>query len=100
MKKLIDPMLAHSLRQQGYTHIVNKRGKVCAIKDFMVTTAIVVGLDDCGYQRRYCYEKVTQALMAYVAWDGTGHPPGPWVKVKGRADDGTVLDDLNPNLGG
>jgi len=52
---------------------------------------VVVGLDDVGYQRRYCYEHQLAARAALLAWDGRGHPPGPWIKCKGAG-----IDLLNP----
>jgi hypothetical protein len=60
---------------------------------FDYTTAVVVGLDPTGYRLRYCYEHRSDAQAAIKAWDGLGHPPGPWIKCKGGG-----VDLLNPNL--
>jgi len=54
---------------------------------------VVVGLDAVGYQRRYCYEHAADARAALMAWDGNGHPSGPWIKCKGAG-----IDLLNPNF--
>jgi hypothetical protein len=48
----------------------------------MFTTGIFVGIDEWGWQRRYCYENFDDAVAALAAWDGSGDPPGPWIKEK------------------
>lgn len=50
------------------------------------TTALCVGLDAFGYQYRYCYETYNNAIIALFRWDGSGDPPGPWIKLKGHPD--------------
>jgi len=81
------------LAASGYTHICVLQDQVCAVKQFNFTTAVVVGLDDVGYQRRYCYEYQADAQAALVAWDGREHPSGPWIKCKGAG-----IDLLNPDF--
>lgn len=39
-------------------------GVICGIKLFNYTTAIDVGLDEAGYERRYCYEHKEEAQAA------------------------------------
>lgn len=68
-------------------------GPQCAILPFVYTYAIVVGIRVEGYERRYCYEHAKDASEALKAWDGKGHPGGPWIKCKGSG-----IDLLNPNL--
>ena len=65
----------------------------CAVRQFNYSTAVVVGIDEDGYQRRYCYEYRTDAQAALLACDGRGHPAGPWIKCKGEG-----IDLLNPAL--
>lgn len=77
----------------GYTDICVLLGEVCAVKQFNFTTAVVVGLDDVGYQRRYCYEHRADAQAALAVWDGHEHPTGPWIKCKGAG-----IDLLNPDF--
>lgn len=48
--------LAAVLAANGYTHICVLQDQVRAVKKFSFTTAVIVGLDDVGYQRRYFYE--------------------------------------------
>ena len=78
--------------EAGDYHDLRAIGEVtCGIRRFNYTTAIVVGLGEAGYERRYCYEHKDDAQAALRAWDGEGHPSGPWIKCKG-AD----IDLLNP----
>jgi len=83
--------LMESLSANGYTDLRMLRGKLCAVKRFNFTTAIVVGMDVVGYERRYCYEHRVEAQAALLEWDGDGHPSGPWIKCKGAG-----VDLLNP----
>jgi hypothetical protein len=81
------------LAAQGYSGIRERNGQICAIQRFNFTTAIVVGLDPAGYQRRYCFEHEEDAWRGLGAWDGKGHPGGAWIKCKGAG-----IDLLNPAL--
>lgn len=91
-KVLQQPWL-DALRAQGYSDICVRAKVLCAIKDFNFTTAVVVGLDPVGYERRYCFEHGHEARQALAAWRGEGHPGGPWIKCKGAG-----VDLLNPAL--
>lgn len=81
------------LSQNGYTDLREIGGKLCGLSKFMFTTGLVVGLDQHGYELRYCYENEAEARAALQSWQGIGHPCGPWIKAKGL---GTDL--LNPEL--
>lgn len=71
------------LNAQGYTNFLRMPdGSLCGIMPQFLTTAIVCGLTDWGYSRRYCYEHKSQAVAALLGWDGVGDPPGPWIKEK------------------
>lgn len=65
------------LSANGYTEIRTLLDQVCALKHFNFTTAVVVGVDELGYQRRYCYEHRAEAQAALVAWDGRAHRKRP-----------------------
>jgi hypothetical protein len=82
-----------ALPANGFTDARFMNGRLHAVKRFTYTTAIVVGVDAIGYERRYCFEQLEDAQAALRAWDGHGHPPGPWIKCKG-----TGIDLLNPEL--
>lgn len=81
------------LEAQGYYQMVVRDGQVCAVKGFAFTAALLVGIDPIGYSLRYCYEHASEAEAALAAWDGTGHPGGPWIKCKGAG-----VEFLNPLL--
>lgn len=91
--------LTPELQLFGYTDLRQIDGKQCGLLGFMFTTGLMVGLDSEGYERRYCYEHQEDALAALAVWDGTGHPSGPWIKLKGMLG-GERVDLLNPELNG
>ena len=82
-----------ALHAQGYSDVCVRADVLCAISRFNFTTALVVGLEPVGYERRYCFEHDQDARHALAAWDGQGHPEGPWIKCKGPG-----IDLLNPAL--
>lgn len=65
----------------------------CALLRLNFTIGLVVGIDSFGHSVRYCFEHAADAAAALAAWDGEGHPPGPWIKAKGAG-----IDLLNPEL--
>lgn len=81
------------LEAQGYRQVTIRNGRVCAVKDFAFTSALLVGIDPIGYTLRYCYEHAHEAEAALAQWGGTGHPGGPWIKCKGAG-----VELLNPAL--
>lgn len=83
------------LASQGYVQLRVIGTAVCGLHRFSFTTGLVVGLNFEGYERRYCYEHAADALAALAAWDGYGHPGGPWIKCKGAG-----IDLLNPSFVG
>ncbi len=79
------------LERYGYQNVrLLPSGFFAGVMAQMFTTALFVGLDATGYQRRYCYESDEDAISALAAWDGTDDPPGNWIKEK-------PSDRLNPN---
>ncbi len=62
-------------------------GKTCRLNQYLFTCSIQVGVDGLGHERRYCYEHEQDARMAMAAWDGQGHPPGPWIKCKSASQE-------------
>lgn len=71
-----------SIGAAGYDGICIRATKICAVKAFAYTTALMVGIDAIGYERRYCFERRSDAEAALEAWNGDGYPPGPWIKCK------------------
>lgn len=79
----------------GYTDVRQlKCGVWIGLMGMNYTTGLFVGLDETGYASRYCYEHRTDALDAFLCWEGQGDPSGPWVMHKGARGG----DRLNPRL--
>ena len=68
-------------------------GEWVGVMRMVYTVGLFVGINDTGYRTRFCYPDPVHAVLASVEWDGTGDPPGPWIKEKGRAE------RSNPNRG-
>ena len=81
---------------EGYFLICTKEGRgICALRKFAFTIGLCYGIDKLGYVGRYCYPKelALEAVRAFINWDGTGDPEGPWLKHKGEG-----IDIRNPKL--
>lgn len=63
-------------KEDGYSNICVKNGKICGLSRFIFTTAIISGMDETGYVERWCYHNSSTALQEFNAWDGTGEPEG------------------------
>ena len=88
--------LLAELDAEGYKNLKLIDGKIVGTLDYITTRGLVVGLDSCGYEYRYCYQdrnEATEALSEYV--DLSEHPTGNWIKLKGRRNNMSV-DELNP----
>lgn len=59
-------------------------GEWVALNRFLFTVGLLVGIDRVGYRTRFCYPSWRTAMDALMVWDGTGDPPGRWIKEKGR----------------
>ena len=90
-------MTENQLSKLGHSHTRIINGKLCGLARFLFTTGLVVGLERDGFERRYCYEYEIEAFRALIAWDGEGHPPGPWIKCKGSLN-GHPVDIANPAM--
>ena len=90
-----DHEFVEALAEQGFTDLtVRGHAGLCGLKGFNFTWGLVVNFEPFGHERRYCYEREEQARAALRAWDGEGHPPGPWIKCKGAR-----VELLNPEFG-
>lgn len=90
---LEDRDLHEFLHAQGYAELKHAGAALCGLQRQLFTTGLVVALTAEGYERRYCYERREDARRALAAWDGRGHPGGPWIKCKGAG-----IGVLNPEL--
>jgi hypothetical protein len=60
--------------------------RTCVVYKYLLTFGLLVDYQSDGmsydYTARYCYPNAKDAMLALSSWDGTGDPPGPWVKEK------------------
>lgn len=68
---------------------------LCGINKFLFTYGLVVGINEIGYDHRYCYSISSHnrnSVIDYLKeWDGEGYPKGNWIKRKGSGE------TTNPN---
>jgi len=83
MKELTEELRSH-LKEEGYLEIREIPGRgVCAIRNFMYTWGLCIGIDETGYYGRYCYESPYEAFAALSVWDGKDDPQLNWIRYKG-----------------
>lgn len=76
-------LTADQIAEQGYKYPrLLPTGEWIALFRFAFTWGVVVGIDEFGYKRRFCYESANDALKAVALWDGSGDPPGRWIVEK------------------
>lgn len=66
--------LKKSLEDQGYREIIEIPNKgICALFPFMFTVGLVTGIDEIGYEERFCYplENYRYAILAIYNWSST-----------------------------
>jgi hypothetical protein len=54
----------------------------CGVAPQLFTCGLFHGLTLDSYAGRFCYAKTEEAMEALRTWDGSGDPPGPWIKEK------------------
>lgn len=89
----MDTKLINNLHQEGYTDLREIDGRWYGLYRFMFTTGLVVGLDEYGYEGRYCYHTMSEARNALIHWYGKGDPPGEWIKYKGKDGERSRIKD-------
>lgn len=59
---------------------------LCGVQRFIYTAGLLTHLRfdafTYDYDARYCYPIAADALRDLLQWDGTGDPPGEWIKEK------------------
>ncbi len=92
--KTPDEKFTDSMMQEGYFPVRKlPTGKWVGCFQMNYTGALIIGLDESGYEKRYCYASIYGAMAAALTWDGLGDPPGNWIKEKGNG-----VDRLNPKI--
>lgn len=96
----MSPQLKAILAENSFIDATEIQGVVVAKMDYLTTRGICVGLDETSTRLRYCYQDRAEANRAFIEWVAKGdpdqHPPGNWIKMKGKYQ-GQWVDDLNPN---
>lgn len=75
-------LFAHELAAEGYMNVTTKAGKLCGVMPMAFTWGLFVGLDRWGYECRYCYHTLGEAVGALNDWNGIGDP-ADYIKKKG-----------------
>lgn len=87
------------LNDEGYVAVRKlPTGEFAGVEQLLYTAALVVGMNNFGWERKYCYEKKRDAMEALFAWDGNGDPPGLWIKANGKFGE-FIEERMNPNGG-
>lgn len=70
--------------EMGYSNCCKINGKIVGLSSFIYTTAIVVGMDETGYEHRFCYHTPHTAMEGLLMWvvNGGDEPTG-YIKRKG-----------------
>jgi len=61
-------------------------GRFCGVHRLLYHWTLHIGIDEIGYEDRYCYPELDQALIGLAGYTGEGDPPGSWNRhpVSGR----------------
>ena len=82
----MSPEQAKFYEDMGYGALCKMHGKIVGLYQFIYTVGIVVGMDESGYEYRFCYEDVDAALSALVGWIISGEEePSGYIKRKPEA---------------
>jgi len=55
-------------------------GEWLGVRRFLSSTGIVIVDSFLTWRTRFCYDTPDEAIAAFEAWDGTGDPPGLWLR--------------------
>lgn len=58
-------------------------GRIIGVHRLLFHWTMHVGIDNVGYEDRYCYNDVIDAMTDLANWTGDGDPPGRWHKHPG-----------------
>lgn len=79
-----NPQFNQLLQSEGYTHIKFIEGLgYCGLKRFIFTTGLCYGLNETGFEGRWCYEKLSDAKEALKTLTTVGPDDEHWIKYKG-----------------
>lgn len=67
----------------GYACVARFRGQIIGLRPFIFTVGICVGIDETGYQYRFCYDHAGLAMVAMIEWLVSGEEePRNYIKRK------------------
>jgi len=70
-------------KDMGYGEAIRLNGKIVALGKFLFTCGIMVGMDEHGYECRYCYHNEDEAMIGLLAWIGSDDDePSGYIKRK------------------
>lgn len=67
------------LRQQYRAVKVLPDGSIAVQADLLFTRAIILGVDQCGYARRFCFEDKARCDHEYEALQSEDDEPTGWI---------------------
>lgn len=82
----IDIELRKILEEEGYRDLKLIHGMVCGLQYFAFTVGMCIGLDDSGYEFRYCFRHLIDAQTALETFDFSDDPEG-FIVRKGLGGD-------------
>ena len=70
-------------KEMGYSCVCKIHGKPVGLMQFLFTVGLVVGLDETGYEYRFCYENASEAFTGLLNWILSGDDePANYIKRK------------------
>ena len=73
------------LEKEDYTNVRWIEGLgYCGLRRFIFTTGLCYGLDETGFEGRWCYERFTDAKEALKTLAAAGPDDEHWIKYKGN----------------
>lgn len=92
-KEEIPQELIYHLKSQGIQHLrVIPFHSICGLEESCYTVDLICDISSSTKAYRYMFESFKEAYTAILTWDGTGHPPGLWIKRKGLGEDLINID--------
>lgn len=75
-------------------------GEWIALGSSIYTLDLYIGIDETGWRCKWMYPAAygRDAGEAFKHWNGTGHPPGSWVKRKDKHGDAWHPNAYRPEL--
>ena len=79
----VEPEHEEFFNEMGYKCVCKIHGKTVGMTQMLFTVGLVVGLDEHGYEYRYCYENASEAFAGLLNWILEGDDePANYIKRK------------------